>query len=571
MLEKKKKAREEQKKLQLAKGGTGNKAKPPPPDDGCIIDRLLDEIREGTTLRPTKKRSTIRKGSAMNYNELQKLKTMAEKSEKAEAKRASVTSLKSAIATVTEIDDGDEAFMMDLEAKIQSNKPKATNESTPVDKSMKTSNKATISNTSITVSPPTQDEPATPTKGVLTSAGNSQSDVSGTKLNTSTSAVSIPDPVANLPKSSSFVKSASMEGDRISSPTGDLVTTPTHVTAPNDENRCPNSPIPESPPVVLPKSPSPTPVNVTMEDSNIQNRTEPDEVPPVEDEVRSPSVRSQSLPVAVIITETTPTPEPTSEPTLDDVSSTRSHSLPMAVSQPEATPTPATTPTPKVPEVQSTRSHSLPVTSDIPPIIETTPTPTPPSIDPAPQSTRSYSLPVSNGAVTSNEDNRKTSCDIHITPVATGKDDNQIKRLQINTSNSMECLPTTSNNLGGDLRPDKIERPSSATPTPSSSFRKKKTTKKSRKEQSLSLPFESDNTEDKTVDHIVKLLNKYRPANGIKMASVVSLVAMPAIAEELNELQVGKKKPTRGATTKRKNSKSPTPEVTLVSFKQNSH
>lgn len=575
LLEKKKKAREEQKKLQIAKGGPGKKGKPPPPDDGCIIDRLLDEIREGTSLRSTK-RASIRKGSAINSDDLQKLKSMAEKSEKAEAKRASVTSLKGSIATVTEIEDEDEEFMANLESKMKLNKQKPEGE-VPISKSMKTKDKATISNTSITVSPPTLEEPTTPTKGTHSkpSAGDSQSNVSDRKMNTSTSAVSIPDPVANLPKSSSFVKGTSIDSVGMATPTN------------QDENLCPNSPTPE--PQLEPRSPtsvkSITPLSPKghqtqseryeqkLDEALATNGTTPTTIVPSDSEVHDQSTRSQSLPVANSLL---PVAETTLTPTV------------------ETTPTPTvkTTPTPTMPtdhvRDQSTRSQSLPVPNTLAteprvdknsPVAETTPTPvietTPIPVIPPPsnpvlkqvqnQSTRSHSLPVANGSLVSPSEDRKTSCDAVAIHVTTVSDQDTFKHLQINTSNSMECLPTSN---GESLRPEFIQRPSSTSPpTSSGSFRKRKTTRKSKKE-SLTLPFDSDDNENgeknKTVEHIIKLLNRYRPANGIKMASVVSLIATPTIAEELNGLQVGKKKPTGGSGTR---SKSPTPDFTLVSVK----
>lgn len=85
-MEEKKRKREEQRKAEAAKraakGGKGAAAPPPPPDDGCIIDRLLQEIRDGTTLR-TSKRPTLRRNNPLSTSNLKKLQDIASKGEAA--------------------------------------------------------------------------------------------------------------------------------------------------------------------------------------------------------------------------------------------------------------------------------------------------------------------------------------------------------------------------------------------------------------------------------------------------------------------------------------------------------
>ena len=89
-MEEKKRKREEQKKLEMerkiAKGGKQALVPPPMEDDGNIVDRLLQEIRDGTSLRRSSRRTTVRRGSLKN-DEIKKLQVMAEKSEKATTKR----------------------------------------------------------------------------------------------------------------------------------------------------------------------------------------------------------------------------------------------------------------------------------------------------------------------------------------------------------------------------------------------------------------------------------------------------------------------------------------------------
>ena len=96
-MEEKKRKREEQRQAELArKAAAGGKKGPnivvPPPDDeGCIVDKLLVEIREGTTLRPTNRgtvrRGSTRRGSQLKSEEIQKLQNMAAKSEQASTKK----------------------------------------------------------------------------------------------------------------------------------------------------------------------------------------------------------------------------------------------------------------------------------------------------------------------------------------------------------------------------------------------------------------------------------------------------------------------------------------------------
>ena len=90
VMEEKKRKREEQKKLEMerkiAKGGKQALVPPPMEDDGNIVDRLLQEIRDGTSLRRSSRRPTVRRGSLKN-DEIKKLQVMAEKSEKATTKR----------------------------------------------------------------------------------------------------------------------------------------------------------------------------------------------------------------------------------------------------------------------------------------------------------------------------------------------------------------------------------------------------------------------------------------------------------------------------------------------------
>ena len=79
-MEEKRKKREEARKAAAEKraAAKGNKAAAvsPPPEEGCVIDNLLKEIRSGTTLRATARRSTHR-GPQLTPAELQRLKKIA--------------------------------------------------------------------------------------------------------------------------------------------------------------------------------------------------------------------------------------------------------------------------------------------------------------------------------------------------------------------------------------------------------------------------------------------------------------------------------------------------------------
>ena len=89
VMEEKKQKREEQKKLEMerkiAKGGNVSS---PMEDDGNIVDRLLQEIRDGTYLRPSSRRPTVRRGtSSLKNDEIKKLQVMVEKSEETTTKK----------------------------------------------------------------------------------------------------------------------------------------------------------------------------------------------------------------------------------------------------------------------------------------------------------------------------------------------------------------------------------------------------------------------------------------------------------------------------------------------------
>ena len=103
IMEEKKLKRELQKQADLARRASaaakkGMAVEPPPEEEqGCIVDKLLQEIREGTTLRSTK-RKTIRRSDQLNNDDIKKLKEIASKSEQAvNSKRTSVDDLKKAL------------------------------------------------------------------------------------------------------------------------------------------------------------------------------------------------------------------------------------------------------------------------------------------------------------------------------------------------------------------------------------------------------------------------------------------------------------------------------------------
>ena len=91
-MEEKKRKREEQRQAELARKAAKSGGKvmvAPPEEEGVqIIDKLLMEIREGTTLRSTNRRS-VRRGSQLKSEEIKKLQDMASKSEQATSKKLS--------------------------------------------------------------------------------------------------------------------------------------------------------------------------------------------------------------------------------------------------------------------------------------------------------------------------------------------------------------------------------------------------------------------------------------------------------------------------------------------------
>ena len=89
-MEEKKRKREEQRQAELARKAAksgGKVVAAPPEEEGVqIIDKLLMEIREGTTLRSTNRRS-MRRTSQLKSEEIKKLQEMASKSEQATSKK----------------------------------------------------------------------------------------------------------------------------------------------------------------------------------------------------------------------------------------------------------------------------------------------------------------------------------------------------------------------------------------------------------------------------------------------------------------------------------------------------
>lgn len=81
ILEEKRRKREEARKAAAekkaaAKGQAGVSVVPPEEEEGCVIDNLLKEIRSGTTLRPTQRKSTHR-APQLSAKELERLKKIA--------------------------------------------------------------------------------------------------------------------------------------------------------------------------------------------------------------------------------------------------------------------------------------------------------------------------------------------------------------------------------------------------------------------------------------------------------------------------------------------------------------
>ena len=89
-MEEKKRKREEQRQAELARKAAKSGGKvvvAPPEEEGVqIIDKLLMEIREGTTLRSTNRKS-MRRTSQLKSEEIKKLQEMASKSEQATSKK----------------------------------------------------------------------------------------------------------------------------------------------------------------------------------------------------------------------------------------------------------------------------------------------------------------------------------------------------------------------------------------------------------------------------------------------------------------------------------------------------
>lgn len=70
------------------------------------MDQLLQEIREGTTLRPTRRRSSRSRNTQVSLEDLKKLQEMAKKGEEAFARRASQITEED-LPTVNEIAETD--------------------------------------------------------------------------------------------------------------------------------------------------------------------------------------------------------------------------------------------------------------------------------------------------------------------------------------------------------------------------------------------------------------------------------------------------------------------------------
>ena len=253
-MEEKKRKREEQKKLELAKKGPNAAAKvaPPPPDDGCIIDRLLQEIRDGTSLRPMKGgsikrgsiRGSIRKGGPIKEEELKKLKDMAEKSEKVEAKKTSLANLKAALDSVKEEGEGLEGEgPVKLKADANSSPSKEMSIDTPTKETAAVVDTPTAEAITIRIESPKSPTTNTPKE----SDTNDEISHERRVLSSSSSTVSVPDPVANLPKSSSsssFMKDSSPATPPVVSPTTSVSELPMMTISAQIENEKGNVPPP---------------------------------------------------------------------------------------------------------------------------------------------------------------------------------------------------------------------------------------------------------------------------------------------------------------------------------------
>lgn len=89
-MEEQAKKREEQraKKANGAKGKTKNDSvSSSSSDENCLIDHLLKEIKDGTTLRTTGRRRSVRRRSSLNTDELKRLQDVILKSEAYHNKR----------------------------------------------------------------------------------------------------------------------------------------------------------------------------------------------------------------------------------------------------------------------------------------------------------------------------------------------------------------------------------------------------------------------------------------------------------------------------------------------------
>ena len=149
--EERRRKREEQKKIESEMKGASAKESDATlfPEDGCIIDRLLQEIREGTSLRPTRRQSiaaiTARRGSLISHDELKRLKHMAKKSERAETRRRA-----------SSVYDVNESLMSSLETLRKKKYEKSTDQTTLTEtsaKEVKTAEQSEV--TEITTAPAT--------------------------------------------------------------------------------------------------------------------------------------------------------------------------------------------------------------------------------------------------------------------------------------------------------------------------------------------------------------------------------------------------------------------------------